>query len=64
MSLTKKDLSHFSITDLIQETRHLRTRFRINGITAMSRGNSRGQKSDNTSNRGRVCIFYQNETMI
>ena len=51
--------------DLIHDVRHLCTRSRIDGIKAMSRGISGGKqviKFANTSNRGRVCIFYQNET--
>ena len=48
--------------DLIHDTRHLCTRSRIEGIKAMSRGISEGKqviKFANTSNRGRVCLFYQ-----
>ena len=40
---------------------------RIDGIKAMLRGIPRGKqviKFANTSNRGRVCVFCQNETMI
>ena len=48
--------------DLIHDTRHLCTRSKIDGIKAMSRGISGGKqviKFANTSNRGRVCLFYQ-----
>ena len=48
--------------DLIHDTRHLYTRSKIDGIKAMSRGISEGKqviKFANTSNRGRVCLFYQ-----
>ena len=45
--------------DLIHDTHHLCTRSRIDGIKAMSRG-----KFANTSNRGRLCLFSQNETTI
>ena len=51
--------------DLIHDARHLCSRSRIDGIKAMSRGISGGKqviKFANTSNRGRVCLFYQNET--
>ena len=47
--------------DLIHDTRHLCTRSKIDGIKAMSRGISGGKqviKFVNTSNRGRVCLFY------
>ena len=50
------------IVDLIHDTRHLCTRSKIDGIKAMSRGISGGKqviKFVNTSNRGRVCLFYQ-----
>ena len=48
--------------DLIHDTRHLCTRSKIDGMKAMSRGISRSKqvtKFANTSNRGRVCLFYQ-----
>ena len=51
--------------DRIHDVRHLCSRSRIDGIKAMSRGISGGKqviKFANTSNRGRVCISYQNET--
>ena len=51
--------------DLIHDARHLCLRSGIEGIKAMSRGISGGKqviKFVNTSNRGRVCLFYQNET--
>ena len=56
----------FSI-DLIHNTRHLYTRFRIAGIkVSMSRGISGGEQvqigfsqATNASNRGRVCLFSQ-----
>ena len=54
-------------TDLIHDTRRLCTRSRIDGIKAVSFVISRGKqviKSANTSNRGRICLFYQNETTI
>ena len=46
--------------DLIHDTRHLRTRFRIDGIKAMSRGISGSKqkiKFANARNRGRLCLF-------
>ena len=48
--------------DLIHDTRHLCKRSKIDGIKAMSRGISKGKqviKFANTSNRDRVCLFYQ-----
>ena len=53
--------------DLIHDARHLCTRSRIDGIKAMSHGFSGGKqvtKFASTSNRGWVCLFYQNETTI
>ena len=53
--------------DLIRDTRHLCTRSRIDGLKPMSRCISGGKqviKFANTSNRGRVCLFYQNEATI
>ena len=53
--------------DLIRDTRHLCTRFGIDGIKAMSRNTSRGKqviKIANTTNLCRVLLFYQNETTI
>ena len=47
--------------DFIRDTRHLSTRFRIDGIKAMSRGISGGKqviKLANTSNYGRACLFF------
>ena len=44
-----------------------RTRSRIDGIKVMARGISEGKqvmKFANTSNRGRVCLFYRNERTI
>ena len=44
--------------DPIHDTRHLCTRFRIDGIKAMSRGISGGKqkiKFANARNRGRLC---------
>ena len=41
--------------------------FRIDGITAMSRGVSEGKQKKkivNTNKNGRVSLFSQNETMI
>ena len=52
---------------LIHDTRHLRTRFRVDGIQAMSRGISGGKqvkKIANRINRRRVCLFCQNGTTI
>ena len=49
--------------NLIPDTRHLYRRFRINGIKAMLRSISEGKqviKFANTSNCGRICLFYQN----
>ena len=46
--------------DLIHYTRHLFTRFRIDGRKAMSRGMSGGKqkiKFANARNRGRLCLF-------
>ena len=51
--------------NLIHDTRHLYTRFRIDGIKAMLRSISGGKqviKFDNTSNCSRVLLFYQNKT--
>ena len=53
--------------DLIHDTRYLCTRFRMDGIKAMSRGISGGKqviKFANTSSNCRVCLFSQNETTI
>ena len=53
--------------DFINDTRHLCTRFRADGIKAMSRCISGGKeviKFTNTSNHGRVCLFSHNETTI
>ena len=50
---------------LIHDTRHLYTRFRINGIKAMLCSISEGKqviKFANTSNCGCVCLFYQKKT--
>jgi len=58
------------IIDLIYDTHHLCTRFRINGVKAVSRficgwGEGGGKINfGNRSNRGQVCLFYQNETTI
>ena len=46
--------------DLIHDPLHLCTRFRIDGIKAMSRGISGGKqkiKFANARNRGRLCLF-------
>ena len=46
--------------DLIHDTRHLCTRFRIDGMKAMSRGISGGKQKiifANARNRGRLCLF-------
>ena len=53
--------------DLIQDARPLCLRFRIDRIKAMSRGISGGKqviKIADTSNRGRVSLFSQNERTI
>ena len=53
--------------DVIHDTRHLCTRFRIDGIKAMSRGILGGKqvvKFANTSNRGRVWLSSQNYKAI
>ena len=51
--------------DLFYDTRHLCTRFRVDGIKATSRAFSGDkQKFAGTSNGGRVCLFFQNETTI
>ena len=50
---------------IIQDTHHLCTRFRIDGIKAMSRDNSGGKqkiKFTNARNRIGLCLFSQNET--
>ena len=42
-------------------------RFRIDGITAMLRGISGGKQKKkivHANKNGRVCLFFQNETMI
>ena len=51
--------------DRIHDTRHLCTRFRIDGRKAMSRGIFKGASQKtivNARNRGRLCLFPQNET--
>ena len=51
--------------DTIHDTRQLCTRFRIDGIKAMSRVISGGKqkiKFAKARNRGRLCLFSQNET--
>ena len=51
--------------NLIHDTRHLYTRFRIDGIKAMLCSFSEGKQVitfANTSNCARVCLFYQNKT--
>ena len=51
--------------DIIHDTCHLCTRFRIDGIKAMSHGFSGGKqniKFAKARNRGRLCLFSQNET--
>ena len=55
------------LTLLPIHTRHLCMRFRIDGIKAMSCGISGSKqvlKFASISNRGKVCFFDQNETMI
>ena len=50
--------------DLNHDTRHLCTRFRNDGIKAMSRGILGGEqeiKCTSTCNRDQVCLFKQNE---
>ena len=62
-----RNLVSFRVRYLIHDTRHLCRRSWIDGIKAMSRGISGGKqviKFANTGNRGRVCLFYQNETTI
>ena len=49
--------------DRTHDTRHLWIRTRIDGIKAMSRCILGGQTSD-TSNRGRVILFYWKDTTI
>ena len=75
-TLTKKnciygELRHERVSlgslDLIHDTCHLCTRFRVDGIKAMSRdisGDKQVIKCSNTSKRGRICLFSQNETTI
>ena len=56
-----------SIIDIIYDTRHLCSPFRIDGTKAMSRGISGGKqviKFANASNRGRLCLFSQNEMTV
>ena len=58
--------SYFEIA-LFDDTRHLRTRFRVDGMEAMPRGISGGKqvkKIANRINRRRVCLFCQNGTTI
>ena len=46
---------------------HLCTRFRVDGIKVTSRDTSGGKqniKFANAINRGRLCLFSQNETAI
>ena len=53
--------------DLIHNARYLCMRSRIDGMKAMLRGISGGKKVinfANTSNRGQVCLYYQNEATI
>ena len=54
--------------DPIYDTHHLCMRLSIDGILAMpcdfSGGKTMNKSSVNTSNRGRICLFYQNETKI
>ena len=58
----------FSVTiDLIHDTRHLCTPFRIDGIKAMSGGISGGEqkiKFANVRNCSLLCLFSQNKTTI
>ena len=50
---------------LIHDIRYFCTRFRIDGVKAMSCGGGKQViKFANTSNRGRVCLFSQKETTI
>ena len=52
---------------IIHDTRHLCTRFTIDGIKAISRGTLGGKqkvKFANAINRGRLCLCSQNETTI
>ena len=60
-------LCNWNTIDFIHDARHLCTRSRVDGIKAMSCGFSGGKqvtKFASTSNRGWVCLFYQNETTI
>ena len=53
--------------DLIHDTLHLCTRFRIDDVKAMSRGISGSKqvlKFADASNRGRVCLSSQNDKAI
>ena len=58
----------FSVTiDLIHDTRHLCTPFRIDGIKKMSGGISGSEqkiKFANVRNCGLLCLFSQNKTTI
>ena len=54
--------------DLIHVTRHLCTLSRIDGINAIGhvvfQGAKQVKKIANASNRGRVCLFFQNNTRL
>ena len=56
-----------SSIDLIHDTRHLFTRLRNDGMkpgNVASSGGKQMKEFANTSNRGRVCLFYRKETTI
>ena len=56
-----------SSIDVIQATRQLYTRLRIDEIKVISRGILGGKqviKFANTRSRGRVCLFYQNDLIF
>ena len=68
VSVVSLSMLLFSVTiDLIHDTRHLCTPFRIDGIKAMSGGISGGKqkiKFANARNCGLLCLFSQNKTTI
>lgn len=55
------------LSELIHDTHHLCTCFRIAGLKAMSYGNSGGKQLinlANMSNGSQFCVFSQDETTI
>ena len=52
------------LIDFIHDTRYLCTRIKTDGILAMSLAISEVIKFASMSNRGRVCLFIQNQTTI